>query len=578
MSDSRITQEDFKAYVVRARPGRIEDLYDDTNYDEAPPPSRILQRGADHNTNLQHYHSENMEWWCSNLEISQFIADTNRVNTLLSALGSATTLLGLNMQQQGLADLSVIFMSTTCQGCNTPYDNGGCSHGEEEFQRAPLRDVTLTRMLHTASITASIVSHLLLDTHRSSQNAAASARSSDADKIVRLILDREPECGMSMNEIWAKLERQRVTGMPTFLSSLLGLVDNCSFAFPKLVHKSMGLMSLIICRYPARALGTLDEDEFVKILSKKYMSSIFHLIHNCACRVEERFGVVAFCNVLPALYHLGPCKLSHRSQDFPMLIAGFASSIINVCHSATHPGAEDLVDVPVDLDEFPELESAKILIEPLLVVDDGDDDDAEWRVKILRERPMSFLVAAGLEILCWWACKGVDLNKAPIPGYPGETLTLRDSVEEYLPRIRKLVSRTPRLAYMERQAEALAKGETSPSELAPLVKHASRTLLHGPLMDANRRCGYCRKPPSSSQDNDTANGGKRDLKRCGGGCSGMEQYCCKEHQRAHWKRHKAFCLANKKEHAFYVMTVYNIKRKELKLVPVKHRWLYRWRP
>lgn len=264
--------------------------------------------------------------------------------------------------------------------------------------------------------------------------------------------------------------------------------------------------------------------------------------------MEETYGIVALINLLPALYYFGPWQLAHGSRDFPTLVACFASIIINVCHSATRCDDGDEWDAPIDLDAFPELTSAKVLIRPLLVSAEGDSDNgtrsdteehnSDWRLTVLRSRPMSFLVASGLEILGWWSYKGVDFSRSRIPGAPGEIITIPDSIDEYLPRIRQLVSRTPSLAYMVPLAEALARGETSKTALAPLVKQ--NVLLYGPLMDANRRCGYCRAPQPQEKMG-------RDLLRCGGGCSQMEQYCCKEHQQAHWKVHKAFCKANKKK-------------------------------
>ena len=38
---------------------------------------------------------------------------------------------------------------------------------------------------------------------------------------------------------------------------------------------------------------------------------------------------------------------------------------------------------------------------------------------------------------------------------------------------------------------------------------------------------------------EAVNGDK--LRSCSGGCFGLSRYCCDEHQKAHWKQHRAFC-------------------------------------
>ena len=33
----------------------------------------------------------------------------------------------------------------------------------------------------------------------------------------------------------------------------------------------------------------------------------------------------------------------------------------------------------------------------------------------------------------------------------------------------------------------------------------------------------------------------KELMKCNGGCQGLARYCSREHQKAHWERHKMFC-------------------------------------
>ena len=154
---------DLKEWVVSTRPEQIEALY----HEPSRAPDRVLQ----------HLHAEHMEWWCSDSEISYFISDTTQINNLLSALGSSTIFLGQNLQQLGISETRSIIIMPGC-GCNTAYNNGGCSHGYTPAHRQQLSNLYLTCELHTASIMVLIVSHLLM--HKD-----------QAHKIVELILDRE---------------------------------------------------------------------------------------------------------------------------------------------------------------------------------------------------------------------------------------------------------------------------------------------------------------------------------------------------------------------------------------------------
>jgi hypothetical protein len=224
-------------------------------------------------------------------------------------------------------------------------------------------------------------------------------------------------------------------------------------------------------------------------------------------------------------------------------VAFLTTIFINICHTATLvvDGQDDFFDQAPNLEQFPELLSAKILMEPLLYRDGdmtqastvaGTTTDKKWRARILKQRPMSFAVAGALEILAWWATHGVDLSEGTIDTHDSSPISVPEALAEYQEQIGQLAERVPRLGFINKITNDISKGRKPP--------HPTRkdSLLYGPLIYATRRCGLasCRKL-------EAVRGG--ELMRCSGGCGGLEHYCCKEHQKEHWDLHKRFCKMNK---------------------------------
>jgi hypothetical protein len=157
------------------------------------------------------------------------------------------------------------------------------------------------------------------------------------------------------------------------VAAIVGLVDNCSLAFPKVGHLASGLLSLLVCRRPCAALSCLNGSMFVKSL-EYYLRDVFRLVHNSECWREEYFGVVAFLNILPAIYHFGNWKEAQASTRFNRFIGILVSFIMNMAHSAT--GQEDGIDDdPRDLETFPELISANVVMEGLLVMTEDEEEE-----------------------------------------------------------------------------------------------------------------------------------------------------------------------------------------------------------
>jgi hypothetical protein len=502
-----------------SRPARIDELWE----------SQQLNSHSN-NTTLctEHLLADHLDLWASSNEISDLLLDNDRLQNLVNQLYESSVFIGQICQANTSSESPLVLVVALCDQCNTPYDVGNYQHLNSP-PREILMEPQVSLHVHLTVVTLSIIANLLTK--------------SNADKLVLVLTRERPGYDATQTQVVEWLHEGHVSKKPCILPALVGLIDNCSNAFPKAGQLAAGVVSLIICRRPAVALNTLDGDMFITSAAQ-YLEKVFMLIHNTECSVEQNFGVVAFLNILPALYHLGNWTAQHERLQRG-LVALLTTILVNICHNATiaEDGQEqdDFFDQAPNLEEFPELLQAKILMEPLLYRDGDTTQDStiagttdkKWRARVLKQRPMSFAVAGGLEILAWWATHGVDLSEGMIETNDSSpAISVPGALGEYQERIGRLAERTPRLAFINMITDDIFKGRKPP--------HPTRkdSLLYGPLIYADRRCGLvsCRKL-------EAVRGG--ELMRCSGGCGGLEHYCCKEHQKDHWDLHKRFCKMNK---------------------------------
>jgi len=428
-------------------------------------------------------------------------------------------------QNRFLASTNGIFVNPGCAGCNTPYDAGGCRHANSPH-RSPMMDPEVNELVHTALLMLSAMNYLLVQDHLKSTN--------------RLALSLVANTGPFSHDPLQNRGRE----VPP-VSLVLGLMDNCSHAFPKIAQNAAGMLSLLICTNPFATMSCLDGKAFVESVFN-YLAGVFGLVHNSECLVEEYYGVVAFLNILPACYHFGMWNEAKSSPQFNIFVASFTSLILNITHGATsrvensenadEAGVDAITDPPKDLETLPELLSAKVFWESLLLAKDESSDQSlprDWRVQLLHQRPRTFAVMASLEVLGWWSAKGIDLSRAEIPVNSGPSGEIKDHLEEYLPRIRLLVRGSPQEQVLSKYIERILTAILNKRK--PKVPRPNLSLLYGPFFCDSRRCGLCHKTQEEAG---------AVLFSCGGGCCGLEQYCCKKHQREDWKKHKIWCKRN----------------------------------
>lgn len=156
------------------------------------------------------------------------------------------------------------------------------------------------------------------------------------------------------------------------------------------------------------------------------------------------------------------------------------------------------------------------------------------------DQPQVFAFIGVLEVLGWWTYRGHEIMKSDTASSLGlSAAELRTTFSSCLAVAETIVAQLrdsagTDVAYILPILKAMMEHRKPKRPRDP-----SRSLLFGPLINSNRRCGLpsCRR---------TALEAGTDLERCRG-CGGVEQYCCAEHQREDWERHRAFCKGNRLE-------------------------------
>jgi hypothetical protein len=242
-------------------------------------------------------------------------------------------------------------------------------------------------------------------------------------------------------ELPSWIEQQLRAGKPQAVIPLLGIIHQqtcCRVMFPKAAVGAAGLLSLITSHRPAVVFSTLQQQQQQQHLDAFIASVYAYLDQLClpllrvhhddattssSCLVQERFGLLAFFNILPTLYHLSSWKAVRRHARFDKIVVAFVACMMHICHSATTTttsttnnstdsdnnnsnihNENDTTnnDGPADLENLVELIGAKFpVLESLILLSaqqplhqeqssslsvprhDDNDDDVNWRMTLL---------------------------------------------------------------------------------------------------------------------------------------------------------------------------------------------------
>ena len=472
--------------IKNHRPRQIQDLWSN----------------ADTPIALNHISAHLLHDWVTEAEIEDLLGNEKELKEIIFILINELASLGMTIQANDQIENGIIIVPE-CMGCSLTCD-AGFSH-DRNLVKAPHIPA-----LHSSIIKLTILTLLL---KHPKSGLLVSIMTREFPTWMRTSEER----GMYMEECLHNKEPQG------FLGVLIGNLDNLE-CFPKLCHLSGGLLSLLITRRTAVSFDLIGEVAFVESISK-YLQMILPMVHCNSCIVDEYSGVVAFLNILPVLYLTATWP---RVRYFPksrIITSVLFEIIIDIFEVIA--GDDLKYDAQPDLSQLPEAFSAQILIVPLL-------EKQSWRKDLILKHPLSFAVIAGIEVLGWYSYHHVSLDMSLPTNEHCDSGLIRDTLQADKGNIQELIERVPEYAYIEPILEALILNDKAP------FPDAKVSLLNEPLLDDNKCCGfyYCRK---------TNRDIGKELQKCGGGCGGLEYYCCREHQKKHWGYHKNFCTGCKND-------------------------------
>jgi hypothetical protein len=167
--------------------------------------------------------------------------------------------------------------------------------------------------VHLTVVTLSIIGNLLTK--------------SDADKLVLLLTRERPGYVITQTQMLVA-SRGHVSSNAYVLAWRDLLM--CSNAFPKMDSWQRTSYHLSFVGVPSPC--TPDADMFITSAAR-VLGQGFMLVTIQECSVEQYFGVVAFLNILPALYHL---KWTAQHERLQRGLNGVLNIIlVNICHTAT---------------------------------------------------------------------------------------------------------------------------------------------------------------------------------------------------------------------------------------------------
>ena len=474
----------------------------------------------------EHLSSDHLSEWASCAEAQVLLADADALAQLVQKTGALLLFVGAWSGDfvESCHD-AVPTVVLPCLACNTCYEaSGGCQH---EYSRARTQltgnDKTIEPDVHMLVTKLALLVGIL--------NMEASAELTLARSALIDLLS--PDLTPGLSEIEQVARTWAESGQTNIPSLLVGAIDNCCHVFPKVAHLSGSLLSFLVCARPSTTLCWCDPHFAAPALCRYVL--ICSMRAKGGCLVENAFAVTQMLNIVPFLYHLGDWRAAGTSLVATQLPASVASLAINLLHSIVVAGQSD---EPLDLDQFPELFNARVSVDSLF----GGADFA-------RAHPKAFLLGCLIEVQGRWQHKGVDVSGAGVTCTPPPelacSLTLQQQNsytepvaqcwQEYLLHLRVFASAggaAHELAFTLPVVDALIAGIKHP---ALPDRGFLRETLH-----AGMHCNYP---------------GCFEIKRAGGAgekllaCSGcrLAFYCCPEHQRAHWPRHKACCIRNVKK-------------------------------
>ena len=494
----------LKDLVQLLAPDEIDDLW-------AKEEEGVIDR---HEGSLKHIVAESLfDWPDAEEKVEALLRDSDRLSKLVAEVADAALRLGF-LSEELQTRLPDKVIEVPCLGCNTPYCVRGWGRSQESDRSRPQRlDIEmdqneLQHILHRATTLLALTANLL--------------SREDSDLLVQLLAPQPPR-GMSAVDFVSAEVRSGKRGFVCMLQ-LYALIDLASTAFPNAVHYAAACVSLVVCRRPVRAFQLMDDDALCGALHN-YFEHLLDLLGGSRYVEKEMcFGIAELINILPLLYWMGDWKHVLAPISDHNLPASIATILLNLVDSQNkHGTSDDHIDVPWDLENG---KTATVFIEPLIL-----RNSRGTASNVLRDHPLSWTIAATFELLDKWAACGIPVGTARLDSKVGRG-PFSTCLKKYIARLDTLAPQARQIAIPLATALATQTRPLSPSALQ------ESSFLKSPLIRLASRCELCGTAEAATDST---------IRRCGGGCRGLAQYCCIEHQKEHWPQHKGWCKMQQRE-------------------------------
>ena len=466
---------------------------------------------------LDHCRCEYFHEWIKEKQLEEFVSNNKLVNAFISRLLFVSINIGSMSTQIPFQGENASRISSDCLGCNSVYENNGengsgCRNcgSQSSIPSVKLSDIfhsssnahqTLPIILHEGICLLSFTISLL--TMKSTNPVIVRG----IEYVIDMIIGTP---NTNTDHLLDNFESQIPLNIPV-LATFVGLIDNCYRLYPRCAHLAVTLLSICVTKRPSEALAQIDPDPLLSSIYR-YIGDMWPRVSNARCIVEEYYGITEVLNLIPLLFFLGDWGDSKKYLAKHRIAIILASLATNIAHSAA---AENHSDCPKDLIKFPELYSARVLVEELY----ADKVDA------MRSNPFTFATCALVEILARWEAHcGISISDLTIPCGDDERISVKDSFLEYSSKYEKIINRNEAFTCILPLVHAFASGEK--------IKTAKVGLLRTSILHTSMKCNLrgCQV--------------YGNLMTCSGKCNGLARYCSKEHQKIDWKEHKKFCLRN----------------------------------
>jgi hypothetical protein len=354
---------------------------------------------------LFHQAAQNLDMWCPEEEIEELLQSDELLDDFIEFWSNSICMSLVWPCGAENKRLTLTFSNAAyCPQCSTlPTELEAACHPD---RIVPLIDDTLREdvpmkvafYLHLVTIYTELVGSLL-------------SRQSCTKLLTKINLKlRNPE---DENEV-----------MDSPVHFLIKLAWSMGLCFPSLMDKITVVLSLIVVKCPTAVFSLVEIENDMPgstalsianylplrlIYISRYMQE--HAQQSITSPTSEddgtslHYAVSRVIDFLPMLYYAGSWRQCYEEDMFARAAYNLLSIVQGFFRALIYNSAR--LDRRPDVAKFSHLANYSLCMEPLL--QDCTESD-RWRLELLQEHPLSFVVAGILEVVGWWTYKGYDIH------------------------------------------------------------------------------------------------------------------------------------------------------------------------